>query len=110
MTRTDRRFHRQFEVLSRLMPVLRPPLTHLRRDVWRPVRLPLALLLTLGGFFWFLPILGLWMLPAGLLLLAVDLPRLRGPIAVLIIRTRHRFRRWINKWRLARQRGRSKDS
>ncbi len=99
MTRRERRFHRQFRALERLIPQLRGPLTHLRRDRWFPVRLPLALLLTLGGLFWFLPILGLWMLPAGLLLLAIDLPHLRGPISVAIIRTRRWSQRWLRRWR-----------
>jgi hypothetical protein len=36
------------------------------------------LLLILGGLLFFLPILGIWMLPLGLLLLAEDLPVLRS--------------------------------
>jgi hypothetical protein len=99
MTRRERRFHRQFGALERLIPQLRGPLLHLRRDRWFPVRFPLALLLTLGGLFWFLPILGLWMLPAGLLLLAIDLPHLRGPISVAIIRGRRAAQRWVRRWR-----------
>ena len=66
----------------------------LRRDSWRLVRVPLAVIFSLGGLFWFLPILGLWMLPFGLLLLAVDLPILRSPISALMIRTRRRIGRW----------------
>jgi hypothetical protein len=99
MTRRERRFHRQFHALERLAPPLRAPLARLRRNSWFPVRFPLAILLTLGGMFWFLPILGLWMLPAGLLLLAVDLPRLRGPISVVIIRSRRLAQRWLRRWR-----------
>ena len=37
--------------------------------------------LSAGGFLGFLPILGFWMLPLGLALLALDLPFLRGPMA-----------------------------
>lgn len=99
MTRRERRFHRQFNALERSIPHLRAPLSRLRRNSWFPVRFPLALLLTLGGLFWFLPILGLWMLPAGLLLLAVDLPRLRGPISAVIIRSRRLTQRWLRRWR-----------
>lgn len=47
----------------------------------RWVRIPLALLLVLGGIFGFLPILGLWMLPLGLLLIAQDVPFLQLPLA-----------------------------
>lgn len=43
------------------------------------VRVPLALLLIGGGFLGFLPILGFWMVPLGLLLLAEDIPVLRAP-------------------------------
>jgi hypothetical protein len=45
------------------------------------VRIPLALLLVGGGIFSFLPILGLWMLPLGLVLIAQDVPFLRPPLA-----------------------------
>lgn len=99
MSRRERRFHRQFQALERLVPPLRAPLTHLRRSSWLPVRLPLAILLTIGGLFWFLPVLGLWMLPAGLLLLAVDLPHLRGPISTTIIRSRRATQRWLRRRR-----------
>lgn len=99
MSRRERRFQRQFRTVERLVPPLRTPLGRLRRGNWLPVRLPLAILLTLGGLFWFLPILGLWMLPAGLLLLAVDLPHLRGPVSVAIIRSRRWSQRWLRRWR-----------
>ena len=45
------------------------------------VRLPVAGLLVLGGIFSFLPVLGIWMLPLGLLLFAQDLPILEKPMA-----------------------------
>jgi hypothetical protein len=103
MTSGERRFQRQFEVLARLIPALRGPMATLRRDSWFPIRFPMALLLILGGFLSFLPILGIWMLPLGLLLLAVDLPVLRGPISVLIIRTRRKVKVWIRRWRASRK-------
>lgn len=99
MSRRERRFQRQFHALERLVPALRGPLAHLRRGSWFPIRFPLAILLTIGGLFWFLPILGLWMLPAGLLLLAIDLPHLRGPISHAIIRGRRLTQRWLRRWR-----------
>lgn len=102
MTRRERRFHRQFQALERLIPQLRGPLYHLRRGSWFPIRFPIALLLTVGGLFWFLPVLGLWMLPVGLLLLAVDLPKLRGPISVLVIRSRRMLHRRLRRWRKSR--------
>jgi hypothetical protein len=44
------------------------------------VRVPLAAALILSGFVGFLPILGFWMIPLGLLLIAKDIPFLRGPL------------------------------
>jgi hypothetical protein len=46
----------------------------------RWVRVPIALLLILGGILAFLPVLGVWMLPLGLLFLAQDVPFLQRPI------------------------------
>ncbi len=61
------------------------------------VRIPLGLLLVAGGVFSFLPVLGIWMLPLGLLLIAYDVPFLRRPIA--------RFTIWgANRWAALRQR------
>ena len=51
----------------------------LRHPHSRWVRL-LGLLLILGGVFSILPGLGTWMLPLGLLLIALDVPFLRKPI------------------------------
>jgi hypothetical protein len=99
MSPTDRRFARQFEVLSRLIPRLRGPIRFLREKKWLIIRLPLALILIVGGIFSFLPILGIWMLPLGLLLLAVDLPLLRAPISNLMIRARRRIELWVRRRR-----------
>jgi hypothetical protein len=43
-------------------------------------RLLVAVLLIVGGVFSILPVLGLWMLPLGLLLIAQDVPILQRPI------------------------------
>lgn len=50
--------------------------------VW--VRVPLGLALIAGGFVGFLPILGFWMIPLGLALLALDVPFMRAPLARLL--------------------------
>jgi hypothetical protein len=47
--------------------------------VW--VRVPAGIALTSGGVLGFLPVLGVWMLPIGLALLAYDVPPMRGPLA-----------------------------
>jgi len=65
----------------------------LRHPASRWVRVPLALLLSLAGVIGFLPVLGFWMLPLGLLLLAQDLPLLRRPMRRLLIVGERRWRR-----------------
>ena len=71
---------RQFERLERKLPgSAGRSLRWLRLPSSAWVRVPVALLLCVGGLFSFLPILGLWMAPLGLMLLAQDLPILRGP-------------------------------
>lgn len=47
--------------------------------VW--VRVPAGIALTGGGMLGFLPVLGFWMLPIGLALLAYDVPPMRRPLA-----------------------------
>ena len=56
----------------------------LREPRLRWLRTSVGLLLIIGGCFWFLPILGLEMIPVGLMLIAIDVPFLRGPVARMI--------------------------
>jgi hypothetical protein len=61
----------------------------------RKQRVVLGAGLVAGGVVGFLPIVGFWMLPLGLVVLSVDSPKVR--------RTRRRFEvRW-GKWRKARR-------
>ena len=69
-------------------------LRRLREPEARWVRIPAGLLLVLGGIFSILPVLGLWMLPLGLLLLAVDIPSLQRPIGKAIVVVQRRWARW----------------
>ena len=43
----------------------------------RLIRIPIGILLIVFGFLGFLPVLGFWMIPLGLLILSVDLPIVR---------------------------------
>jgi len=52
----------------------------LRSPPAKLVRIPVGILCLLGGMLWFLPLLGIWMLPLGLLLLAQDVRLLRKPV------------------------------
>jgi len=80
------RLNRQFDRIHRAIPISRGFLDWVRKPGSRILRIPLGILLVLGGIFSFLPVLGIWMLPLGFLLLALDLPFLQGPINNLIIR------------------------
>ena len=64
------------EVPERLARAIR----WLRHPHSRWVRIPAGLLLIVGGIFSVLPGLGIWMLPLGLLFIALDVPFLRKPI------------------------------
>jgi len=88
-SKDDSRFARAFDRIERAVPApLSRMIGFLRRPWAMLIRIPLGVLLVLGGIFSILPVLGIWMLPLGLLLLAVDVPALRGPIATLILRVR----------------------
>lgn len=57
----------------------------LRAPHRRWIRLPTGILFIAGGMLWFLPILGLEMLPIGLALVAVDVPLLQRPVGRAIL-------------------------
>ena len=58
------------------------------------VRVPLGITLLIGGMLFFLPFFGLWMIPLGLMVLAIDLPLLRPAVSAGIIRLRRRWSLW----------------
>jgi hypothetical protein len=90
----EHRFDRQFKALARAFPRLQKPINWLRAPGGMLIRIPIAILLILGGFLAILPIFGLWMIPLGLLLLAVDVTWLRGPVAGAIVRGRRKLNGW----------------
>ncbi len=63
------------------------------------LRIPIACALILGSFLSILPVFGLWMLPLGLLLLAVDVPRLQPIVSRILIRARRRIDVWRHRGR-----------
>ena len=71
----------------------------LRQPSSRLVRIPFAILLILGGIFSFLPVLGIWMLPLGLLLFAQDVPMMQPPLARMLA--------WVERKLIERQRAKS---
>ena len=84
---------------GRLPPRLARFVGWLRKPSSRLVRIPLAILLIVGGIFSFFPVLGLWMLPLGLLLFAQDVPMLQKPMA--------RMLGWVERKWIERQRAKS---
>jgi hypothetical protein len=83
--------HRLERLLDRMPERWRNTMRRLRHPSARWVRIPAAALLILGGVLSILPILGLWMLPLGLILLAEDIPALH--------RCRARLLAWIERRR-----------
>jgi hypothetical protein len=88
VTHPERRLRR---LLRRLPGRLQAITRWLRRPASRWARIPVGVLLILGGFLAILPFFGLWMLPLGLILLAEDIPPLR--------RLRDRVLGWLEERR-----------
>lgn len=99
MTKRERRLLRQFEAIERTTPIGRALLKRLRDNRYRLVRIPLAVFLCIAGLAGFLPVLGFWMLPVGLLLLAIDVPALQPAVSAAVIRMRRRIALWRRRWR-----------
>jgi hypothetical protein len=95
MSKSADRLNRLFERLERRIPNFAARwLARVRRPEARWVRIPLGIVLIFGGIFSFLPVLGIWMLPLGLLLLAVDIIFLQGPVNSAILRGSRRWTSW----------------
>ncbi len=71
----------------------------LRSPASRWIRIPLGLLFVIGGFLWFLPIVGIEMLPIGLLLLAQDVPLIKGFAARMVLWLGLQALRLLRWWR-----------
>jgi hypothetical protein len=95
MAKSFDRLNRLFDRLERKVPRFAARwLSWMRRPAARLIRVPLGILLVFGGIFSFLPVLGIWMLPLGLLLLAIDLVFLQGPVNFAIIRGARKWSTW----------------
>lgn len=71
----------------------------LRTNRARLIRIPVGLLLVLGGIFSIFPLLGIWMLPLGLMLLAIDVPFLRPLVNKAIAWGKSVWERWKQRRR-----------
>lgn len=82
-------------LIDRLPHRLRSAVRWLRRPRRVGLRLPMGVLLICGGLFGFLPILGFWMLPVGLVLLADDVAPLRAVRSRALDWIEHRHPDWL---------------
>jgi hypothetical protein len=99
----------QFDRLERKMPAsVGQIIRRLREPSARWVRIPIGILFVIGGVFSFLPILGLWMIPLGLLLLAQDVPFLRRPTERMLVWSERKWNAWTSKWESWTRRRRSR--
>jgi hypothetical protein len=84
--------------MDRVEKRLPPRPAALLRRVQHPsatyARWSVAAALIVGGCLGFLPILGFWMLPLGLILIAQDVPILRRPLARLLNFAERKWRAW----------------
>ncbi|MGA0586540.1 hypothetical protein ACO2Q2_05310 [Dyella sp. KRB-257] len=95
MNRDEQRLNHQLDRLGRVLPRwLYRIVRWLRAPGAMWLRIPLGLMLVFAGLLSFLPVLGIWMLPLGLLLLAQDLPFLRRPVRRALIWAERRWIRW----------------
>ncbi|HEY4200538.1 MAG TPA: hypothetical protein VGM83_08245 [Devosiaceae bacterium] len=95
MSKARDRIYRQFDQLEGFLPNWASRMVAwLRRPTAMLIRVPLGILLVLGGIFSILPVLGIWMLPLGLLLLAIDVPLLQGPVGKTIVWGKRKWTLW----------------
>lgn len=83
-------------LIDRLPKRLRDTVRALRQPSGRWLRIPAGLLLIAGGILAFLPILGIWMIPLGLALLADDVPLLRSWRSRMLDWIERRHPEWLN--------------
>jgi hypothetical protein len=82
------------QLIRHLPPRMQRMVRWLRRPSSRWARIPAGVLLMIGGCLAILPVLGLWMLPLGMVLLAEDVPmlgRLTGRSLAWLERRRPRW-------------------
>jgi hypothetical protein len=92
---TDRREWQLERLIQRLPERMQPAVRWLRRPSAKWVRLPAGVLLMIGSVFSILPVLGLWMLPLGAVLLAEDIMPLRRLTDRVLNWIEHRRPHWM---------------
>lgn len=92
--RVDRIEEQLPDRMARVLRWLRDP-----RATW--VRVPVGGLLIIGGLLSFLPVLGIWMLPLGIILLAYDVPFLKPHVGRTLVWGERRWKEWRRRRRAA---------
>ena len=82
-------------LVDRLPPRLAGTVSYLRQPTSRWIRIPAGVALIGGGVLSFLPVLGVWMLPLGLVLLAEDVPVLKSSRSRILDWIEHRRPNWL---------------
>jgi len=72
--------------------ILRKAVVIARRRFPPGVRTVVGLLLVIGGCFGFLPVLGFWMIPLGLVFIVIDIPPMRRRLMNWLRKRRHKRR------------------
>jgi hypothetical protein len=65
----------------------------------RWIRIPLGIIFVILSFLWFLPVVGIELLPLGLLLLAFDVPFLQKPIGRALLWAEQKWVAIRARWR-----------
>jgi hypothetical protein len=87
---------RRLELLIRRLPQrFQVTIRWLRQPSARWLRIPAGVLLTIAGLLSILPVLGLWMLPLGLVLLAEDVPPVRRATDRVLAWIEHQRPHWM---------------
>lgn len=86
-----------FDRLQRNAPAAAGFIGWVRKPSSKLIRIPLGVLLIIGGIFSILPLLGIWMLPLGLLILAIDIPGLQKPVVRAAIWIEEKWQRWHDR-------------
>ena len=100
MATTQARLNRYFAMIDRRVPVkVARSIRWLRKPSSLGIRWVVAILLIIGGIFSFLPVLGLWMLPLGLLFISQDVPFIQKPLVKALAWVEAKWE-WVKeKWR-----------
>ena len=83
-------------LIHRLPPRVGGAVFYLLQPKSRWLRIPAGVLLVGGGLLAFLPVLGVWMLPVGVALLAEDVPVFRSTRSKVLDWIERRRPRWLS--------------